>query len=47
VRLLANRRLSVDIGWRGPLKEFAEAVDMLEGRRLNGKAVLDFYADDP
>ena len=30
----------VDIGWRGPLKEFAEAVDMLEGRRLNGKAVL-------
>jgi NADPH:quinone reductase-like Zn-dependent oxidoreductase len=47
VRLLANRTLSVDIGWRGPLKEFAEAVDMLEGRRLNGKAVLDFYADDP
>jgi hypothetical protein len=33
--------LSVEIGWRGPWNQFAEAVNMLGGGRLNGKAVLD------
>jgi NADPH2:quinone reductase len=44
VRLLANRSLSVEIGWRGPWKQFAEAVELLRGRRVNGKAVLDLCA---
>jgi NADPH2:quinone reductase len=44
VRLVANGSLSVEIGWRGPWNHFAEAVDMLRGRRLNGKAVLDVRA---
>jgi NADPH2:quinone reductase len=44
VRLVASRSLSVAIGWRGPWKQFAEAVEMLRGRRVNGKAVLDVRA---
>jgi NADPH2:quinone reductase len=36
--------LSVEIGWRGPWNQFAEAVNMLGGGRLNGKAVLDVRA---
>jgi NADPH:quinone reductase len=41
VGMLANRSLSVEIGWRGPWKQFGEAVEALRGRRVNGKAVLD------
>jgi NADPH:quinone reductase len=41
VRLVADRSLSVEIGWRGPWDRIAEAVEVLRGRRLNGKAVLD------
>jgi NADPH:quinone reductase len=41
VRLVADRSLSVEIGWRGPWERIADAVEMLRGRRLNGKAVLD------
>jgi NADPH2:quinone reductase len=41
VGMLANRSLSVEIGWRGPWKQFAEAVETLRGRRVNGKALLD------
>jgi NADPH:quinone reductase len=41
VGMLANRSLSVEIGWRGPWKQFGEAVEALHGRRVNGKAVLD------
>lgn len=44
VRLLANGSLGVEIGWRGPWKQFAEAVEALRGRRVNGKAVLDLCA---
>jgi NADPH2:quinone reductase len=41
VRLVADRSLSVEIGWRGRWERIAEAVEVLRGRRLNGKAVLD------
>jgi NADPH2:quinone reductase len=41
VQLLADRSLTVEIGWRGPWEQIADAVEMLRGRRLNGKAVLD------
>jgi NADPH:quinone reductase len=44
LRLVADRSLSVEIGWHGPWKQFAEAVEMLRGRRVNGKAVLDVRA---
>jgi NADPH:quinone reductase len=44
VGLVADRSLSVGIGWRGPWKQFAEAAEMLRGRRVNGKAVLDVRA---
>ena len=44
VRLVADGSLSVEIGWRGPWNQFSEAVDMLRGRRVNGKAVLDVRA---
>lgn len=41
VRLVADRSLTVEIGWRGPWNQFTEAVEALRGRRVNGKAVLD------
>jgi NADPH2:quinone reductase len=41
VGLVAGGRLSVDVGWRGPLAQVAEAAEALVGRRVNGKAVLD------
>ena len=41
VRFVADRSLSVEIGWRGPWERIAEAVQVLRERRLNGKAVLD------
>jgi NADPH:quinone reductase len=41
VQLLADRPLAVEIGWRGPWERIADAVEMLRGRRLSGKAVLD------
>jgi NADPH2:quinone reductase len=44
VRLVAERSLSAEVGWRGPWKQFAEAVEMLLGGRMNGKAVLDVRA---
>jgi NADPH2:quinone reductase len=44
VRLVSDGSLSVEIGWRGPWKQFAEAVNLLGGRRLNGKALLDVHA---
>jgi NADPH:quinone reductase-like Zn-dependent oxidoreductase len=44
VRLVADGSLSVDLGWRGPWRRFAEAVDLLRERRVSGKAVLDVRA---
>jgi NADPH:quinone reductase len=44
VRLVADRSLSVEIGWRGPWERIADAVELLRARRLNGKAVLDVSA---
>jgi NADPH:quinone reductase len=41
VRLVADRSLSVEIGWRGPWERIADAAEALRGRRLSGKAVLD------
>jgi len=42
--LVADHSLSVAIGWRGSWTRFAEAAEMLRGRRVNGKAVLDVRA---
>lgn len=41
VRLVAEGALGVEIGWRGPWAQFAEAETVLRERRVNGKAVLD------
>lgn len=41
VRLVESGALPVEIGWQGPLEQFADAADALRGRRVNGKAVLD------
>jgi Zinc-binding dehydrogenase len=41
VRLVDDGSLSVEIGWRGPLEQIAEAVEALRARRVTGKAVLD------
>jgi NADPH:quinone reductase len=41
VRLVGDGSLHVELGWRGPWERFADAVEALGGRRLNGKAVLD------
>jgi NADPH:quinone reductase-like Zn-dependent oxidoreductase len=41
VGLVDDGRLTVEVGWRGPLARVAEAADALVGRRVNGKAVLD------
>ena len=41
VRLVQERELQVEIGWRGPLEKFADAAEALSDRRINGKAVLD------
>jgi NADPH:quinone reductase-like Zn-dependent oxidoreductase len=39
--LMVDGRLRVDIGWRGPWQQIAEAVEALFGRKVAGKAVLD------
>jgi NADPH2:quinone reductase len=44
VRLVESGVLPVEIGWQGPLEQFADAADALRGRRVNGKAVLDVAA---
>jgi NADPH2:quinone reductase len=44
VRLLGAGALSVEIGWRGPWERVSEAVELLRGRQLKGKAVLDVRA---
>jgi NADPH:quinone reductase-like Zn-dependent oxidoreductase len=41
VDLVADGRLRPEIGWRGPLDRFADAVDAMRARRVNGKAILD------
>jgi NADPH2:quinone reductase len=41
VGLVADGRLTVEVGWRGPLARVAEAAEALVGRRVAGKAVLD------
>jgi len=41
LRWLAEGRLDPQIGWRGPWDRVAEAAELLRGRRLAGKAVLD------
>lgn len=41
VQLLAAGRLAVEVGWRGPWQQMAEAAEALLGRQVNGKAVLD------
>jgi NADPH:quinone reductase-like Zn-dependent oxidoreductase len=37
---LAAGTLTVDIGWQGPLTDFAAAATALRGRKITGKAVL-------
>jgi NADPH:quinone reductase-like Zn-dependent oxidoreductase len=39
---LAEGTLTVDVGWRGHVTEFAAAADALRGRRVRGKTVLSF-----
>jgi NADPH:quinone reductase len=41
VQLVAAGRLAVEVGWRGPWQQVAEAAQALFGRRVNGKAILD------
>ncbi|HEV7652442.1 MAG TPA: zinc-binding dehydrogenase [Actinophytocola sp.] len=41
VSLVAAGQLAVEIGWRGPLTKFADAVAALRSRTVCGKAVLD------
>jgi len=41
VQLVAQGRLAVDVGWRGPWEQVAEAAEALRGRRVDGKAVMD------
>src|SRR5262249_60349179 len=41
VQLVAAGRLAVEVGWRGPWQQVAEAAQALVGRRVNGKAILD------
>jgi NADPH:quinone reductase len=41
VGLVADGRLTVEVGWRGPLGRVAEAAEALVARRVDGKAVLD------
>jgi NADPH2:quinone reductase len=40
VRLVADKGLSVEIGWQGEWERVAEAAEAIHGRRLIGKAVL-------
>lgn len=40
-RLVASGRLAVEVGWRGPWEQVAEAAEALLRRRVNGKAILD------
>lgn len=44
VRLVEEGSLRVDISWRGPLARIAEAAEVMLGRRMGGKAVLDLPA---
>lgn len=44
VSLVESDTLPVELGWRGPLERFADA---LRGRRVNGKAVLDVVRRSP
>jgi NADPH:quinone reductase-like Zn-dependent oxidoreductase len=39
--LVADGRLRVPVGWRGPWGKIADAVEALAERRLRGKAILD------
>ncbi|MGK5640196.1 zinc-binding dehydrogenase [Streptomyces sp. URMC 126] len=39
--LVASGELDARIAWRGPWDRAADAIDLLLGRRLHGKAVLD------
>jgi NADPH:quinone reductase-like Zn-dependent oxidoreductase len=41
VRLLDDGVVSVEIGWRGDLDRFEEAVELLRARRVSGKAIFD------
>jgi NADPH2:quinone reductase len=41
VDLVGDGRLRPEIGWRGRLDRFPEAVHAIRARRVNGKAVLD------
>lgn len=41
VRLVADGRLAVQVGWRGPLARVADAAQALVERRVRGKAILD------
>jgi NADPH2:quinone reductase len=41
VRLVEAGELVVEIGWRGPLDQYADAAVALRTRQVNGKAVID------
>jgi NADPH:quinone reductase-like Zn-dependent oxidoreductase len=42
VGLVERGVLRVDLGWRGPVTRITEAAEAMAGRRLRGKAVLDW-----
>jgi NADPH2:quinone reductase len=46
VRFVAEGKLAVAVGWRGPWEQVAEAAEALRGRQVAGKAVLDVRASD-
>jgi NADPH:quinone reductase-like Zn-dependent oxidoreductase len=41
VGFVANRKLAVEVGWRGTWDQVEQAAEALLSRRVNGKAVLD------
>jgi NADPH:quinone reductase len=44
LRFVAEGRLMVDVGWRGPWNQAVEAAEAMRTRRLAGKAILDVTA---
>jgi NADPH:quinone reductase-like Zn-dependent oxidoreductase len=41
LKLVAEGKLTVDIGWRGSWNQFDEAAAALFGRQVTGKAVVE------
>jgi NADPH2:quinone reductase len=41
LKLVAEGKLVVDLGWHGSWHKFEDAIAALRGRQVSGKAVLD------